>query len=97
MPLIVAFVILAAYTYQSGLRAPALIAVVKDAIVYVTVIAAVIVIPAKLGGYGAIFDAVPVRKAHSLAARQAHSANTARIRPSRSALPTRTLSLSPMR
>jgi Na+(H+)/acetate symporter ActP len=29
-PLIIAFVILAAYTYQSGLRAPALIAIVKD-------------------------------------------------------------------
>ena len=29
-PLFVAFVVLAAYTYQSGLRAPALIAVVKD-------------------------------------------------------------------
>jgi SSS family solute:Na+ symporter len=62
MPLVVAFVILAAYTYQSGLRAPALIAVVKDAIIYVTVIAAVIVIPMKLGGYGRIFDAVPAGK-----------------------------------
>jgi SSS family solute:Na+ symporter len=62
MPLVVAFVILAAYTYQSGLRAPALIAIVKDAIIYITVIAAVIVVPAKLGGYGAIFGAVPVEK-----------------------------------
>ncbi len=62
LPIIIAFVILAAYTYQSGLRAPALIAVVKDAIIYVTVIAAVIVIPAKLGGYGKIFDAVPPAK-----------------------------------
>ena len=35
LPLVIAFVILAAYTYQSGLRAPALIAVVKDAIIYV--------------------------------------------------------------
>jgi SSS family solute:Na+ symporter len=61
-PLVVAFVVLAAYTYQSGLRAPALIAVVKDAIIYVAVIAAIIVIPAKLGGYGAIFDAVPPAK-----------------------------------
>jgi len=42
-PLVIAFVILAAYTYQSGLRAPALIAVVKDLIIYVTVVAAVIV------------------------------------------------------
>ena len=62
LPLVIAFVILAAYTYQSGLRAPALIAVVKDAIIYVTVIAAVVVIPMKLGGYGAIFDAVPPKK-----------------------------------
>ncbi len=62
LPLVIAFVILAAYTYQSGLRAPALIAVVKDLIIYVTVIAAVVVIPAKLGGYGKIFDAVPPPK-----------------------------------
>ncbi len=62
LPLVIAFVILAAYTYQSGLRAPALIAVVKDAIIYVTVIAAVVIIPATLGGYGKIFDAVPAQK-----------------------------------
>jgi solute:Na+ symporter, SSS family len=61
-PLIIAFVVLAAYTYQSGLRAPALIAVVKDAVIYIAVIAAVVAIPAKLGGYRAIFDAVPERK-----------------------------------
>jgi SSS family solute:Na+ symporter len=62
LPLIVAFVILAAYTYNSGLRAPAMIAVVKDLIIYVTVFAAVLVIPAKLGGYGAVFAAVPKQK-----------------------------------
>ncbi len=44
--------ILAAFTYTSGLRAPALIAVVKDVLIYITVLAAVIVIPAELGGYG---------------------------------------------
>ena len=44
-PLILAFVILAAYTYQSGLRAPALIAFVKDTLIYIVVIAAVIYIP----------------------------------------------------
>ncbi|MEA2156168.1 MAG: solute:Na+ symporter, family, partial [Solirubrobacteraceae bacterium] len=43
-PLVIAFVILAAYTYQSGLRAPALIAVVKDTLIYVTIIVAVIYI-----------------------------------------------------
>ncbi|MCW2698579.1 MAG: Na+:solute symporter [Blastococcus sp.] len=57
LPLIIAFVILAIYTYNSGLRAPALIAVVKDALIYLTIIVAVIVIPSKLGGWGAIFGA----------------------------------------
>jgi SSS family solute:Na+ symporter len=56
-PLVIAFVILAAYTYKSGLRAPALIAVVKDALIYITVIVAVVYIPGKVGGFGHIFDA----------------------------------------
>ena len=56
-PLIIAFVILAAYTYQSGLRAPALIAFVKDTLIYIVVITAVIYIPIKLGGFGDIFAA----------------------------------------
>src|ERR1700722_12599763 len=54
-PLIAAFIILAAYTYSSGLRAPALIAIVKDLILYIMVLAAVFVIPARLGGYGHVF------------------------------------------
>src|SRR5215212_8377857 len=57
LPLIVAFIILAVYTYNSGLRAPALIAVVKDTLIYLTIIVAVIVIPSKLGGWDAIFGA----------------------------------------
>ncbi len=57
MALIVAFVVLAVYTYTSGLRAPAMIAFVKDAMIYIFVIAAVVIIPAQLGGYGAIFAA----------------------------------------
>jgi SSS family solute:Na+ symporter len=56
-PLILAFVILAAYTYSSGLRAPAVIAVVKDAMLYIMVAAAIIVLPWKLGGYAHIFAA----------------------------------------
>src|SRR3954451_8595798 len=55
-PLIIAFVILAAYTYQSGLRAPALIAIVKDTLIYLTIIVAIIYIPSKLGGFSHIFD-----------------------------------------
>jgi SSS family solute:Na+ symporter len=62
LPLIIAFVILAAYTYASGLRAPAAIAIVKDLLIWATVIAAIIVIPIKLGGYGRIFAAVPPAK-----------------------------------
>jgi SSS family solute:Na+ symporter len=57
-PLLAAFLMLAAYTYNSGLRGTALIAVVKDFLIYVTVLAAVIVIPAELGGYGEIFSRV---------------------------------------
>jgi SSS family solute:Na+ symporter len=37
LPLIIAVVILAAFTYTSGLRAPAMIAVVKDTLIYITV------------------------------------------------------------
>ena len=62
LPLIIAFVILAAFTYTSGLRAPAMIAVVKDFLIYATVIAAVIVVPLELGGYGKIFAAIPSPK-----------------------------------
>ena len=57
LPIIVAFVILAVYTYNSGLRAPALIAFVKDILIYLTIIVAVIVIPVKLGGWDVIFGA----------------------------------------
>src|SRR5690242_18427919 len=41
LPLFIAFVILAVYTYQSGLRAPALIAFVKDILIYLVILVAV--------------------------------------------------------
>ncbi|HEY0560620.1 MAG TPA: sodium:solute symporter [Frankiaceae bacterium] len=56
LPLFVAFIALAAYTYSSGLRAPALIAFVKDALIYIVIIVAVIYIPHRLGGWTHIFD-----------------------------------------
>ena len=56
LPLAVAFVILALYTYSAGLRAPALIAFVKDLMIYIVVLVAVILVPMKLGGYGHVFD-----------------------------------------
>ena len=62
LPLIIAFVILAAFTYTSGLRAPAMIAVVKDLLIYLTVIAVMIAVPLMLGGFGPVFSAVPAAK-----------------------------------
>jgi solute:Na+ symporter, SSS family len=62
LPLILAFLVLAAFTYSSGLRAPASIAIVKDILIYITAFAAIIVIPIELGGFGKIFAAVPPKK-----------------------------------
>ncbi|HWA69911.1 MAG TPA: sodium:solute symporter [Rhizomicrobium sp.] len=59
LPLLAAFFVLAAFTYTSGLRGTALIAVAKDLLVYITVLAAIIIIPAELGGYAKVFAAVP--------------------------------------
>jgi solute:Na+ symporter, SSS family len=64
LALTVSFIVLAAYTYTSGLRAPALIAFVKDTLIYVTVIAAIVIIPAKLGGWSHIFQAAGITLAH---------------------------------
>jgi solute:Na+ symporter, SSS family len=57
LPIVAAFVILALYTYSSGLRAPALIAFVKDTMIYIVVLVAVVIVPVKLGGYAAVFAA----------------------------------------
>src|SRR5947208_5721318 len=62
IPLVIAFVILAAFTYTSGLRAPASIAIVKDVLIYITAFAAVLPVPVALGGFGHIFSAVPASK-----------------------------------
>jgi len=63
LPLLIAFVILAVYTYQSGLRAPALIAFVKDILIYLVILVAVFYLPAKLGGWEAIFGAAEKKMA----------------------------------
>ena len=66
LPLLIAAVlplqVLAAFTYSSGLRAPASIAIVKDILIYATALAAIIVIPTQLGGFGKIFAAIPPQK-----------------------------------
>jgi len=63
LPLFVAFAALAAYTYSSGLRAPALIAFVKDLLIYLVIIVAVVYIPHHLGGWRHIFDAAQAQLA----------------------------------
>ena len=57
MPLAIAFALLAAYTYIGGLRAPATIAVFKDILIYITIAAAIVIIPHALGGWKSIFAA----------------------------------------
>ncbi|SHF75740.1 solute:Na+ symporter, SSS family [Jatrophihabitans endophyticus] len=49
LPLIIAFAVLAAYTYSSGLRAPALIAFVKDTLIYIVIVVAIVYVAAKIG------------------------------------------------
>ncbi|MEV8375791.1 monocarboxylate uptake permease MctP [Kribbella sp. NPDC056861] len=57
LPLLIAFAVLAAYTYSSGLRAPAMIAFVKDGLIYLVIAVAIIYLPHALGGWDAIFGA----------------------------------------
>jgi len=57
LPLFIAFAVLAAYTYSSGLRAPAVIAFVKDGLIYLVIIVAVVYLPSKVGGWDHIFSA----------------------------------------
>ncbi len=56
-PLIAAFLILAIYTYSAGLRAPALIAIVKDVMIWLAVALALSLVPLRLGGYAHVFAA----------------------------------------
>ncbi len=60
-PLAIAFLVLALFTYTSGLRAPALIAFVKDSLIYLVIFVAVIYIPIKLGGFDDVFAAASER------------------------------------
>ena len=58
LPLFIAFGVLAAYTYSSGMRAPALIAFVKDTLIYVVILVAVFYIPHQVGGWEHVFSTV---------------------------------------
>ena len=60
LPLIIAFAVLAAYTYSSGLRAPALIAFVKDTLIYIVIIVAIVYVATKVG-FGDMFAAAKTK------------------------------------
>jgi SSS family solute:Na+ symporter len=62
-PLLIAFAVLAAYTYSSGLRAPAIIAFVKDTLIYLVIAVAIVYLPTKYGGWSHIFDAAQTKMA----------------------------------
>jgi len=64
-PLTAAFVVLAMYTFKSGLRAPALISIVKDVLMLWTVIAAIVVVAMLSRGWHGIFSDVAERFAHT--------------------------------
>ncbi len=62
LPLLIAFAVLAAYTYSSGLRAPAIIAFVKDSLIYLVIAVAVVYVGVHVG-YGTLFDAAETKMA----------------------------------
>jgi SSS family solute:Na+ symporter len=75
LPLIIAFVVLAAYTYSSGLRAPALIAFVKDGLIYLVIIVAIVYLAVKIG-FGGIFNAAETKMKANPAASFIPNSNT---------------------
>jgi SSS family solute:Na+ symporter len=60
MPLFIAFAVLAAFTYSSGLRAPALIAFVKDTLIYLVIVVAIIWVAVHIG-FGDMFSAAKTK------------------------------------
>jgi SSS family solute:Na+ symporter len=62
LPLLIAFAVLAAYTYSSGLRAPALIAFVKDSLVYLVIAVAVVYVAVHFG-FHHVFQAAQTKMA----------------------------------
>ena len=57
--LLVAFVVLAAFTYSSGLRGATLTAIFKDILIWITVIAVIVIVPISVGGFGTAFNNKP--------------------------------------
>jgi Na+/proline symporter len=56
--LIVSFIILAAFTYTSGLRGAALTGVFKDILIWITVISVIVIVPLQYGGFTHAFSVI---------------------------------------
>lgn len=56
--LLISFIILAAFTYTSGLRGATLTAVFKDVLIWITVIVVIIAVPLSIGGFNHAFNQV---------------------------------------
>ncbi|HEV2377819.1 MAG TPA: sodium:solute symporter [Streptosporangiaceae bacterium] len=65
LPLALAFGLLAFFTFNSGLRAPALIAVVKDLMLMATVLVVVLLLTITQGGWGHVFAVAGAQFARS--------------------------------
>lgn len=63
LSLLIAFAILAAYTYTSGIRGTTLVSIAKDVCIWITILIALIVLTTKLGGMAHIFASIPQKKA----------------------------------
>ena len=64
-PLTISFVVLALYTFISGLRAPALISIVKDALILWTILAAILMVVTTSGGWAGLFHSAGAKFAAS--------------------------------
>jgi len=56
LSLTIAFLFVAGFTLVSGLRGPALTAIVKDVLIWAAILVIIIIVPLKLGGFGTIFS-----------------------------------------
>jgi SSS family solute:Na+ symporter len=60
-PIVVAFTVMALYTYRSGLRAPALISFVKDALIFWVALDILLAVALSVNGWSGVFDAAEER------------------------------------
>jgi SSS family solute:Na+ symporter len=65
LPLLLAFAFLAFFTFNSGLRAPALLAIVKDFLLLITVLMLLLWLGVTEGGWGDVIGAAAAKWAHS--------------------------------